>query len=201
MRPVLDGAQPPDLRVAVEGPGRGLRQVIAADLGFAEAEADVEVVQRGQGVVAVADAALGVGVAQQVEAVVADRPVAGRASPEFADAGPCSAKINSAAWRDWLFRCSSRADFTSASQCTCAVPHLTVTINTRKYHAEPSETQGLRVVSAPAECQACGGSYDGPWQCSPPGLVAGQPAVNQGSDDHGQRGGDQPAANRPVTRP
>ncbi len=55
-----------------------------------------------------------------------------------------------------------RTDFTGASQCTCTAPQLTVTINTRRYHAEPSETQGLKVISAPAECQACGGWYDGP---------------------------------------
>lgn len=53
-RPVLDGAQPPDLGVVAEGFGGGLGQVVAGDAGLAEAEPGVEVVQGGQGIVAVA---------------------------------------------------------------------------------------------------------------------------------------------------
>jgi hypothetical protein len=90
--PLTYGAQPPDLRVGVKRPGCGPGEIVMGDISLAEPASRVEVVEGGQGVVAVADRTLGVSPAQQVPAVVADRPVprtgeGKRVAPEPALAG------------------------------------------------------------------------------------------------------------------
>jgi hypothetical protein len=63
--------------------------------------------------------------------------------------------------------------FADSGWCACAVPQLVVSVNCRKYHAEP-EVRNVLVVGH-AECEACGRLYFGPWR-----LTATKPAPASG---------------------
>src|SRR5260370_10736834 len=76
VRPLTYGAQPPALRVGVKRPRRRPREIVTGDIGPTEPASRVEVVEGGKGLVAVADRAFRVSLAQQVPAVSAGGPVA-----------------------------------------------------------------------------------------------------------------------------
>ena len=68
-----------------------------------------------------------------------------------------------------------RTDFIAERLCACAAPQLVVSINCRKYHAEPDETRDSNPAGGSAECQVCGREYADPWRLSAAGPGGGGP--------------------------
>lgn len=63
--------------------------------------------------------------------------------------------------------------FVDGRLCACAAPQLVVSVNGRKYHADPSEVPGSSPADGHAECRACGREYVGPGRLIASGPPAG----------------------------
>ena len=64
--------------------------------------------------------------------------------------------------------------FVAERLCACAAPQLVVSINCRKYHAEPDGTRESNPGGGSAECQVCGGEYAAPWRFTAAGPGGGR---------------------------